>query len=75
MIRKIRGVLRNIGVPGLKLCPFCGIKPKIENTEPGTPYNRWSVTCESSKCLMYKVDTGDFQEKEKAIAAWNRRSR
>ena len=61
--------------PELKPCPFCGKKAAMIETEPGTPCARWSVRCSNDMCRVWTVETGDFDKKEWAIAAWNRRAK
>ncbi len=53
-------------------CPFCGEKPEIKSyKKQGVEY--WSIHCINDACLVYVV-TDEFEIKEKALKAWNKRS-
>ena len=51
----------------LKPCPFCGGEAGIENWGYG-----YYVTCQSPTCLI-SPETGNYETKAAAIAAWNTR--
>lgn len=58
----------------LKSCPHCGKKAQLESRE--TPFlrkTRWFVRCTTSKCPGHPVKAAEYDSKEEAIKAWNRR--
>lgn len=56
----------------LKPCPFCGdVNIYVDGYEHGAGL-RWRVVCLS---CMGMVDPGIFQQKYRAIEAWNRRTK
>lgn len=50
----------------LKLCPFCGERPRIIYT--GSKYNKWFI-----KCFNCQTKQGSWNSKNEAVSAWNRR--
>lgn len=59
----------------LKKCPFCGGEARLEQV-PGATWDKFVVTCKSSKCCAYYIgycDEGLYDTRTKAIEAWNTR--
>ncbi|WP_339137277.1 MAG: Lar family restriction alleviation protein [Candidatus Electrothrix sp. GW3-4] len=52
-------------------CPFCGKQPELDSYER-QHVEYWTVVCLNDDCLV-DVETIDFDVKEDAIAAWNKR--
>ena len=53
-------------------CPFCGEEPEIDNYKI-KGIELWNVSCMNDACFVH-TETGDFESKEEAIEAWNKRS-
>lgn len=57
-------------------CPFCGCKAKIKydrvQWSMGGPMRYW-VACEARRCKINPYALYDFETKEEAIEAWNKR--
>ena len=53
----------------LKHCPFCGSK----QVEVRHIKDRWSVGCSTTDCICRLWYMRQYNEKEKAVEAWNRR--
>ena len=51
----------------LKPCPFCGGEARLIEAECGT-------TIHAVECVLCQAKIGWFDEKERAIEAWNNRS-
>ena len=56
----------------LKLCPFCGREPKIEEHCVSSYPHSFTVSCDRSSCAESYFNRGT---KQRAIAAWNRRAK
>lgn len=55
-------------------CPFCGNLAQIEKRESAWEKKTWfSVRCITSKCCGHPRESNEYDTKEKAIKAWNRR--
>jgi Lar family restriction alleviation protein len=53
-------------------CPFCGKEPEIDKYKiKGIMH--WNVGCMNDHCLVH-VETDDFESKDEAIGAWNKRA-
>lgn len=56
----------------LKKCPFCGSTASVRMHDRGDyPGDDYSVCCNNSEC---EIETGLYETREEAIAAWNRRA-
>lgn len=56
-------------------CPFCGQAAQIEKRESVWQKKFWfAVRCTTSKCPGHPKDPCEYDTKDKAIRAWNRRS-
>lgn len=55
----------------VKTCPFCGGKAIIKQRESGGT-TWWKVTCMNANCFI-RPETGEEENKEDIIKAWNRR--
>lgn len=52
----------------LKLCPFCGGKPRIQSHPIAQKKKQYAVQCQNCGARFWF-----FDKKYKAIEAWNRR--
>ena len=52
----------------LKPCPFCGGEAEMSKWKCG-----YYVSCIESDCFVCP-ETGDFESREEAIEAWNKRA-
>jgi Lar family restriction alleviation protein len=52
-------------------CPFCGKQPEFDNYKIHGVIN-WNISCVNDDCSVH-VETDDFELKEEAINAWNKR--
>jgi sarcosine oxidase delta subunit len=51
----------------LKKCPWCGKRPKVENSCDG-----WTVSCNIDRCRMAPY-TPPMETRKEAIDTWNHR--
>lgn len=52
----------------LKLCPFCGSKPNLEQDCDST----WYVECVNKRCFVLPL-TRPYETRRQAVIAWNNR--
>lgn len=57
----------------LKPCPFCGGQPTLSERKSYSNTKWYRVICLNSMCLICP-STAEFEDKENAIRAWNRRT-
>ena len=73
---------KQIPLPEIRTCPFCGCKATLEEYEPSNPilaifYERYSepeyfVRCGGARCKV-QPETDVLSTKRAAINAWNKR--
>lgn len=60
----------------LKRCPFCGKLAQIEKRDSVWQKKTWfSVRCNTSQCCGHPREPYEYDTKEKAVKAWNRRAK
>ena len=62
----------------LKPCPFCGCKPKLQESikytsQKSKPKREYAVVCENWYCPIYLANKTRFLSQDRAVEVWNSR--